>query len=159
MKRLLSPLLLLATASLAVAAPSAKHAMPAKPAQAPAAVQASIMVTDAWFRNLPGALPAGGYFTAKNIGTRDIAITGAKSDACGMLMLHRSSDKGGMSGMDMVTKVEIPAGGTLSFAPAGYHLMCENPKMKIGAKVPVVLTLSDGTSVAVPFLVRNARGK
>lgn len=117
------------------------------------------MVTDAWFRSLPGTLPAGGYFTAKNIGPRDVAITGAKSDACGMLMLHQSSDKGGLSGMDMVSKVEIPAGGTLAFAPAGYHLMCDNPKMKIGAKVPVVLTLSDGTSVAVSFVVRNARGK
>ena len=37
--------------------------------------------------------------------------------------------------------------------------MCEAPKMKIGAKVPVVLNLSDGTAVAVAFQVRNAAGK
>ena len=151
MKSLLSFCLVLAAVP-AFAAPAAK---PAKPA----AVQASVMITDAWFRALPGNLPAGGYFTAKNIGPRDISITGAKSDACSMLMLHQSTDKGGMAGMDMMTKVDIPAGGSVSFAPAGYHLMCEGAKMKIGAKVPVVLTLSDGTSVAVPFVVKNARGK
>ncbi len=44
-----------------------------------------------------------------------------------MLMLHQSSNKGGMSGMDMVDKVIVPAGGTVRFAPGGYHLMCENP--------------------------------
>ncbi len=151
MKNLLSFTFVLASASLVLAAPGPKTAAPA--------VQASVMVTDAWFRALPGALPAGGYFTLKNIGTRDIAVTGAKSDACAKLMMHQSSDKGGRSSMDMVSKVDVPAGGSVAFAPAGYHLMCETPKMKLGAKVPVVLTLSDGTSVAVQFVVRNARGK
>ena len=154
MKNLLSLALLLAAVPLAAAAPATKSAKPAAPA-----VQASVMVSDAWFRSLPGTLPAGGYFTVKNIGAKDIAVTGAKSDACGMLMIHQSTDKGGMSGMAMVAKVEVPAGGSVAFAPAGFHLMCDAPKMKIGAKVPVVLTLSDGTSVAVQFVVRNARGK
>ena len=116
-------------------------------------------ITDAWFRSLPGKLPAGGYFTAQNNGRRDISITGVSSEACGMLMMHQSSSKGGMTGMDMVDSVKVPAGGAVRFAPGGYHLMCDNPKMKIGAKVPVVLTLSDGTSVAVQFVVRNAKGK
>src|SRR5262245_28754961 len=102
-----------------------------------AANAAPFDVTDAWFRSLPGKLPAGGYFTAQNNGRRDVAITGASSDACGMVMIHQSSNKGGMSGMDMVDSVKVPAGGMVKFAPGGYHLMCEEPKMKIGAKVPV----------------------
>jgi hypothetical protein len=116
-------------------------------------------ITDAWFRSLPGELPAGGYFTAQNNGRRDVAITGASSDACGMLMMHQSSSKGGMSGMDMVDSVKVPAGGGVKFSPGGYHLMCESPKMKIGAKVPVLLHLSDGSTVAVGFTVRGATGK
>ena len=159
MKTLLKLALLLATTAAVQAAPAAKAPAKAPPVKTGPAIQASVMVTDAWFRALPGGLPAGGYFTLKNIGTRDIAVTGAKSDACGMLMLHQSSDKGGMSSMAMVSKVEVPAGGSVAFAPAGFHLMCDTPKMKIGAKVPVVLTLSDGTSVAVQFVVRNAKGK
>jgi len=116
-------------------------------------------ITDAWFRSLPGKLPAGGYFTAQNNGRRDISITSVSSDACGMLMMHQSSSKGGMTGMDMVDSVKVPAGGMVKFAPGGYHLMCESPKMKIGGKVPVLLHLSDGSTVAVGFQVRNAAGK
>jgi hypothetical protein len=78
-----------------------------------------------------------------------------------MLMMHQSSNKGGMSGMDMVDKVSVPAGGTVRFAPGGYHLMCENPtaKMKVGSKVGVLLRLSDGSAVAAGFVVKNAAGK
>jgi copper(I)-binding protein len=122
---------------------------------------APLDITNAWFRALPGKLPAGGYFIAQNNTGRDIAIAGASADACGMLMIHQSSNKGGMSGMDMVDKVNVPAGGKIAFAPGGYHLMCESPtpRMKIGAKVPVLLSLSDGTAVAVAFAVRGANGK
>ena len=76
-----------------------------------AAQAAPFDVTDAWFRALPGKLPAGGYFTAQNNSGREVAITGASSDACGMLMIHLSSNKGGMTGMDMMESVKVPAGG------------------------------------------------
>ena len=126
-----------------------------------AAQAAPFDVTGAWFRALPGKLPAGGYFTAQNNTRRDVAITGANSDACGMLMIHQSSNKGGMSSMNMVETVNVPAGGSIAFAPGGYHLMCTDPKpaMKLGAKVPVVLHLSDGSAVAVGFIVKGASGK
>ena len=116
-------------------------------------------ITDAWFRSLPGGVPAGGYFIAHNNSDRMVAINSVRSGACGMLMMHESSNKGGMSGMDMVDKIVVPAGGTVKFAPAGYHLMCEQPKMTIGARVPVSFSLSDGTTVVVAFQVRNAAGK
>ena len=126
-----------------------------------AAQAAPLDVTGAWFRALPGKLPAGGYFTAQNNTRHDIAITGASSDGCGMLMIHQSSNKGGMSGMDMVDHVTVPVNGTVRFAPGGYHLMCENPttKMKLGAKVGVLLKLSDGSFIAAGFVVKNATGK
>jgi len=75
------------------------------------------------------------------------------------VMIHQSSSKGGMSGMDMVDSVKVPAGGMVKFSPGGYHLMCEAPKMKIGGKVPVLLHLSDGGTIAVGFAVRGASGK
>ncbi len=128
---------------------------------ASAAGAGPVDVTDAWFRALPGGLPAGGYFTATNTTRSDIAITGAQAAACGMIMLHQSKSGGGMAGMQMVDKVTVPAGGSINFAPGGYHLMCTDPRpeMKPGAKVPVVLTLSNGTGVAVAFAVRDAKGK
>ena len=138
MKRF-SLLILLATAATAQAAP--------------------VDITGAWFRSLPGKLPAGGYFTAQNNSSRDVAITGARSEACGMLMIHQSSNKGGMSGMEMMGQVKVPAGGKVTFAPGGYHLMCEGAHMKIGTRVPVLLNLSNGTAVAVAFEVKGATGK
>ena len=118
-------------------------------------------ITDGWFRALPGKLPAGGYFTAYNGTGHDVSIVSADSDACGMLMIHQSTNKGGMSGMDMVDRVTVPANGTVRFEPRGYHLMCDNPnaKMKIGTRVGVLLKLSDGSSVAAGFVVKNAAGQ
>ena len=124
-----------------------------------AANAAPFDVTDAWFRSLPGKLPAGGYFTAQNNTGKDVSINGASSDACGMLMMHQSANKGGMTGMDMLDSVKVPAGGIVKFAPGGYHLMCDAPKMKIGTKVPVVLHLSSGDAVVVGFTVKGANGK
>jgi hypothetical protein len=120
---------------------------------------APIDVSNAWFRALPGKLPAGGYFNAQNNTGRDVSITGASAEACGMLMIHQSSNKGGMSGMNMMESVKVPAGGIVRFAPGGYHLMCDQPKMKIGAKVPVLLHLSDGSTIAVGFAVKGASGQ
>ena len=124
-----------------------------------AANAAPVDITGAWFRSLPGKLPAGGYFTAQNNSRHDVSITGARAEACGMLMIHQSSNKGGMSGMDMMEQVKVPAGGQVTFAPGGYHLMCEGAKMKIGTRVPVLISLSDGTAVAVAFDVKGATGK
>src|ERR1700744_2952887 len=126
-----------------------------------AAQAAPFEITDGWFRALPGKLPAGGDFNAYNGTGRDVSIIGADSDACGMLMIHQSTSKGGMSGMDMVDKVTVPANGPVRFEPRGYHLMCDNPnaKMKIGSKVGVLLKLSDGSSIAAGFVVKNAAGQ
>jgi copper(I)-binding protein len=132
--------------------------MPALTAPASAA---SVNVTDGWFRALPGSLPAGGYFNVHNSGKSDLAILGAQSDGCSTVMMHKSSSLGGMSRMEHVGTVDVPAGGKVSFAPGGLHLMCMRPTslMKIGGKVPVVLHLSDGTRVAATFSVRGASGK
>jgi copper(I)-binding protein len=124
-----------------------------------AASAAPVDITGDWFRSLPGKLPAAGYFTAQNNTSHDVAITGARSDGCGTLMLHQSSNTGGMSGMDMLEKVTVPAGGIVKFAPGGMHLMCTDAKLKIGTRAPVLLSLSDGTAVAVAFQVKNAAGK
>jgi copper(I)-binding protein len=121
---------------------------------------AQVTVSDAWFRALPSNLPAGGYFTLHNAGN-DVKLTGAQSPACGMLMLHRSTTNGGMAEMTMVDSVDVPRGGSLSFSPGDYHLMCTAPTsaMTPGAHVPVTLKFSDGTAVTATFDVRNASGK
>jgi copper(I)-binding protein len=120
-----------------------------------------LALRDAWFRALPAGLPAGGYFTLRNNGSQRAVLTGAQSAACGMLMLHQSSNSGGTSSMAHVTAVDVPAGGSVAFAPNGYHLMCTEPKpeMKPGASVPVTLLFQGGEKLTANFAVRNAAGK
>ena len=122
---------------------------------------AEVSVTNAWIRALPARLPAGGYFTLKNLGKSEVSLTGASSPACGMLMLHKSSDANGMSSMSDMESIAVPAGGTVTFAPGGYHLMCMEPAaaLKPGAKALVTLDFSDGTKTTTLFDVKNAKGK
>ena len=66
-----------------------------------------------------------------------------------------------MSSMQHVAEVDVPAGGTIKFAPGGYHLMCMDAKPVItpGGAVQVTLTFNDGSNLTVKFAVRNAAGK
>lgn len=125
------------------------------------ALAAEVEVSHAWFRALPAGLPAAGYFMLHNSGASDAVLTGALSPACGMLMLHESSESGGMGRMKMVDSVPVPARGTVAFKPGGYHLMCMKPAaaMKPGAMVVVTLTFADGTKTSTRFAVKNAKGE
>ncbi len=123
--------------------------------------QAATTISDAWFRALPNRLPAAGYFTLKNSGPKQVTLNAADSPACGMLMLHKTENMGGMNHMSMIDSVDVPAGGSLSFAPGGYHLMCMDPApvMKAGASVPVTLKFTDGSVLKADFPVKAATGK
>jgi len=129
-------------------------------AAAPACA-ADLEVGDAWIRALPAKLPAAGYFTLTNKGAKEVSLTGASSAACGMLMLHKSTQSGGMGSMEDVDSVAVPPGGTIKFAPGGYHLMCMDPTpaVKPGGKVSVELSFADGGKLSADFAVRNAQGK
>jgi copper(I)-binding protein len=61
----------------------------------------------------------------------------------------------------MVKSLKVPAHGTLSFQPGGYHLMCMKPQssMKIGASVPVTLKFADGKTLTASFPVKGPGGK
>jgi copper(I)-binding protein len=125
------------------------------------ACAAQVQITDAWIRALPAPSPSGGYFTLKNTGNSAIVLTGASSPACGMLMMHQSMNTGGMSSMQDVANVPVAAGGTVKFAPGGYHLMCMDPTpvMKPGATVSVSFKFSDKSEIKTDFAVKNAQGK
>jgi len=127
----------------------------------PAPQVGGLTVQDGWWRALPGNIPAGGYFTLRNNGRQAVALTGASSPACGSVMLHQTTSSGGMAGMKHVGSVDVPPGGSASFAPGGYHLMCmaPAPAMKPGGAVPVTLLFQDGAKLTVNFAVRNAAGK
>ena len=116
---------------------------------------ADITVTQGWFRALPPSVPSGGYFTLHNGGAKKITLQAVESPACGMLMMHKSSN----GGMEHVMALDVAPGETLTFAPGGYHLMCMDSKLKQGASAPVTFTFSQGAKLAANFTVRSATGK
>ncbi len=103
--------------------------------------------------------PAAGYMTLRNAGDKPAVLTGASSPGCGMLMLHQSKQENGVEKMAHVPSIIVPAHGTVSLAPGGYHLMCMRPEMQVGASVPVTLKFQDGQTVTAKFPVKGASGK
>jgi hypothetical protein len=97
--------------------------------------------------------------TLQNASDRAVVLTKAASPACGMLMAHKTEDKGGMATMAPVQSITVPAHGTFAFAPGGYHLMCMQPQMKPGEAVSVTLTFADGQLVVASFDVHGVKYK
>jgi hypothetical protein len=121
----------------------------------------TVNIENPWIRFITPNTPAAGYFTVTNVGAHPVVITGASSPDCGSLMLHQSRNVSGTERMDTVPSVTIPARGSLSFSPGGYHLMCmsPSPKVVVGATVPVTLTFQDKRSITKPFQVRGPTGR
>ena len=116
---------------------------------------AAASISDGWFRALPASVPSGGYFTLRNTGTTKLTLTDVQSPACGMLMMHKSSN----GGMAHVMSLDIAAGETLRFSPGGYHLMCMDSRLKPGTAAPVTLRFADGSTATATFAVKSATGK
>lgn len=104
----------------------------------------TLSVSNCWIRSLPTPAPSGGYFVIKNTGKQDVKLTGASSPAYGMVMLHQTTDKDGLSRMSETHDVVIPAMGELAFKPGAYHAMLEQPtgKITVGSKVDMTFAFS-----------------
>ena len=121
------------------------------------ALAAGIQVTDAWIRWLPANLPAGGYAKVTNDTNKEVNLVGASSPKYGMVMLHQTVNKNGMSNMVHVDAIPIAPHKSMAFTPGDYHIMLMQPKPGIepGQKVPVTLKFSDGQTVTTEFEVRK----
>lgn len=120
-----------------------------------------LTVSHPWIRFLTPNLPAAGYFTLYDGGTRPAVLVSADAPACGTMMLHESVIKNGIAHMKMVKKIVVPAHGSVTFHPGGYHLMCMQPAstMAPGQHVQVSLHFQDGSSLAATFPVYGAKGQ
>jgi copper(I)-binding protein len=117
-----------------------------------------IRASHAWIRVLPGNLPAGAYVTLENDSDQPATLSGASSAVYAEVMLHRSSNEGGVSRMAMLHSLAIPAHGEVLLAPASYHLMLMKAAapVKPGDTVKMNLQFSDGSMLATDFIARPA---
>lgn len=127
----------------------------------PAYAGGGAAVSDAWLRYIPGGAPSGGYFTLTNRGDKPLSLVGAECADFGMVMIHRTIERGGMSTMRPVHELTVTPGKSVEFAPGGYHLMLMRPRhpLRPGGRLPVTLRFADGSSLAVEFVVKSPQAR
>lgn len=85
----------------------------------------TLTVTGAWVRPPMGAgQPAAAYMVIANPGTQADALLGVSVLGASSVEIHETStDASGMTGMRPIDRLEVPAGGSVTLQPGGYHVM------------------------------------
>jgi copper(I)-binding protein len=104
-----------------------------------------VTVDHGWVR-LPvvAGRPAAAYFTLHGGKDGAILIAVSSPDAKSAQM-HESMEMNGVSSMAPLTQVAAPAGGKITFAPGGKHVMLFG--LKPGAKVRLHFAFADGKTI------------
>ncbi|MBO3274909.1 copper chaperone PCu(A)C [Pseudomonas schmalbachii] len=111
-----------------------------------------------WSLLLPASSANGAaYFVVHNNGKEADRLLGADTERAASAEIHEHVHKDGMMKMQKVEGVDIPAGGTLTFAPGGYHLMLFGLKKPLAAeeRFPVILHFQKAGDVKVEILVQK----
>jgi periplasmic copper chaperone A len=123
----------------------------AVPALAHEVTVGSLEITDLWTRATPPKAPTGGgYLTITNKGTAPDRLIAVSSPLAGTTQIHKMAMENGVMTMRPVEGgLEIPAGGSITLAPDGFHIMFMGLKggFKEGDKLPVTLTFEKAGSV------------
>jgi len=105
---------------------------------------------DAWIR-LPAVAgrPAAAYFTLHG-GATPATLLAVSTPAAKRTELHESmAGHAGMMRMTPLARVDVPADGTVTFAPAGRHVMLfdVSPDVKPGGSAVLTFTFADGPTL------------
>lgn len=123
-------------------------------AAAPALAAEGLQVETAWSRPAAAGTTGAGFFTLVNHGKAD-ALVGAESPLAQKVEMHASKMTGGVMSMSAESRVPVPAGGQVSFAPGGRHLMLVGLKkpLRAGDHVPATLRFESGKTLKIEFAV------
>lgn len=147
---------LLAFGLAAAALPALAHDTHPAGHAAPITIGA-LEITGAFSRaTLPNAPVAAGFMVITNTGTSDDRLVSASSPIAGMTQIHEMKLEGDMMKMaELPDGLVIPAGGSVTLAPGGYHVMfmqLTGPLVE-GTNVPVTLVFETAGTVEVQLAV------
>ena len=135
--------------------------VPARGALAHGYKLGDLVIEHPWSRaTAPSAPTAGGYLRIVNNGKTADRLVSGRSTASDKVEIHEMKMEGNVMRMRELEKgLEIPAGGSVTLAPGGYHLMFIQLKepFKEGAQVPATLVFEKAGAIDVVFSV-NAMG-
>lgn len=81
-------------------------------------------VNNAWIRaSAPGDRMGAGYMLIRNRNDRPKRLLAVRSDLAERVEIHTQRMVDGLSRMERVPYVEVPAGGEVVFEPGGLHIM------------------------------------
>lgn len=116
-----------------------------------------LSISEPWTRATPPkAQTAGGFVTIDNAGTMPDRLVGASSPIAGRVEIHEMRmDNGVMVMRPASDGIEIPAGGSVTLAPGGFHIMFMQLKegLKEGDTLPVVLSFEQAGDIEALFPV------
>jgi periplasmic copper chaperone A len=151
-------------ASLALAALVMTVGATAVRAEAHEFKSGALVIHHPWTRATPaGARVAGGFAVIDNKGAEPDRLVGASLSRADRSEIHEMATEGGVMTMKAVAGgLEIPAGGSVTLAPGGYHLMFPGLKAQLrqGETVAGTLSFEKAGTVPVEFSVEAiaARG-
>jgi copper(I)-binding protein len=115
-------------------------------------------IGQAWARSAPAGGNSAAYLTITGASGQADALLSASSPAADTVQLHEvSTDTSGMTGMHPIARLDIPAGGTVTLEPGGYHLMIMGLKseLAVGGTIEVDLVFEHAGKVAVQAEIRQ----
>lgn len=120
---------------------------------------AGFHLIDAWMNpTATGQTVGAGYLTIVNRTDRADALVDASSLAASVVQMHTISLSNGVSRMRQVSRLNLPASGTLTLAPGGSHLMFLGLKKPLipGQKILVKLRFASGKQQTVVMAIKAA---
>jgi hypothetical protein len=108
-------------------------------------------VTDADYRPPLGQNTVGAaYFKVRS--PQADRIVGVSSPDAASIEMHATVDEGGMSRMERLDGLDLPAGEVVAFEPGGRHLMVFSPRpLAAGAALKVTIELQSGALIDADF--------
>lgn len=118
----------------------------------------ALTIRHPWARATPASAKVGAlYLTVANNGAEADHLIGVTTDTAARCEIHLSEMSGDVMSMRMVDKVEVPAGGSVSFAPQGAHVMLMGLKapLKKGGHFTATLHFENAGDVMVDVVVQG----
>ena len=118
----------------------------------------TLTISHPWSRATAASAKVGAlYLTVANAGAEADRLLGVSTEVAERCELHLSGTSGEVMSMQMVDQVEVPAGGSASFAPKGAHVMLMGLKapLKKGTSYSAILHFEKAGDVTVEVKVQG----
>ena len=116
-----------------------------------------VTVSGAWARAAAKGAESAVYLQIVNGRLSDDTLVGVSTDSATKASLHETkTGDSGMTGMQPVDGIKVPAGKTVMLEPGGYHIMLEGltADLVAGSQIRLVLTFEQGGPLNVTAEVR-----